>query len=51
MWTGSRMIVQGGFGDSGLLSDGASYDPATDSWTAIAQNLPPVISVEVQTLT
>ena len=36
IWTGSEMIVWGGFArtdDSGPLSSGGRYDPATDSWT------------------
>jgi N-acetylneuraminic acid mutarotase len=33
VWTGSRMIVWGGFGDSGRLGTGGRYDPVTDSWT------------------
>jgi N-acetylneuraminic acid mutarotase len=43
VWTGSRMIVWGGLGDSGAaLSDGAVYNPASDSWTptaAVSANL------------
>jgi N-acetylneuraminic acid mutarotase len=38
VWTGSRMLVWGGARDySGneLLNTGGSYDPATDSWTAL----------------
>ena len=30
------MIVWGGSGGGTLLNDGASYDPATNTWTAIA---------------
>src|SRR4030095_6144258 len=30
VWTGTRMIVWGGFGD---LATGGSYDPASDTWT------------------
>lgn len=46
VWTGDRLIVWGGMGtetDNGLappnpnpLPDGAIYDPATDTWTPIA---------------
>jgi N-acetylneuraminic acid mutarotase len=32
VWTGSRMIVWGGFG-TGYLNTGGRYDPASDSWT------------------
>ena len=34
VWTGSEMIVWGGFGDSGGLNTGGRYNPGTDSWTA-----------------
>jgi N-acetylneuraminic acid mutarotase len=35
VWTGSEMIVWGGFGGgSGYLNTGGRYDPNTDSWTA-----------------
>ena len=33
VWTGSKMIVWGGF-DGGYLNTGGIYDPATDTWTA-----------------
>jgi len=36
VWTGSKMIVFGGEGKSGLLKDGARYDYATDLWTDVA---------------
>ncbi|MBI5801981.1 MAG: hypothetical protein HZA92_14815 [Verrucomicrobia bacterium] len=32
-WTGSKMIVWGGFSTSTYLGDGKLYDPATDKWT------------------
>jgi hypothetical protein len=32
-WTGSGMLIWGG-GGTGIFSDGAIYDPATDTWTA-----------------
>ena len=35
VWTGSEMIVWGGYGGS-YLNTGGSYDPSTDSWTAIS---------------
>jgi N-acetylneuraminic acid mutarotase len=38
VWTGSRMLVWGGASDfSGdvLLNTGGSYDPVTDTWTAL----------------
>ncbi len=33
VWTGSEMIVWGGYGGSSL-NTGGRYDPSTDSWTA-----------------
>ncbi|RKG82530.1 hypothetical protein D7W79_02400 [Corallococcus exercitus] len=39
VWTGTRMIVWGGAsskcGSGGACSDGAAYDPATDTWTPL----------------
>lgn len=35
VWTGSKMLVWGGFG-GGLASTGGLYDPATDTWSAIS---------------
>jgi hypothetical protein len=32
VWTGSRMIVWGGFG-GGYLNDGGQYDPVGNAWT------------------
>jgi hypothetical protein len=32
LWTGSEMIVWGGFNFNGRLNSGGKYDPATDSW-------------------
>src|SRR5262245_59456560 len=34
VWTGSEMIVWGGFDGSNLFNTGGRYDPSTDSWTA-----------------
>ncbi len=34
VWTGSKMLVWGGV-SSGLRNDGASYDPASGTWTAL----------------
>ena len=39
IWSGSQMIVWGGTGVSGYLDDGARYDPATNTWTAIPNTL------------
>jgi N-acetylneuraminic acid mutarotase len=33
VWTGSEMIVWGGFGSG--LNDGGRYNPAGNSWTAV----------------
>jgi len=33
VWTGSLMIVWGGFNNGTYLNTGARYDPATDTWT------------------
>jgi len=34
VWTGSEMIVWGGFGSAGLLNTGGRYNPGTDDWMA-----------------
>jgi len=38
VWTGTQMIVWGGFdrNTGSLFGDGARYDPATDAWTKIS---------------
>ena len=41
VWTGSEMIVWGGFG-GGYLNDGARYNPAGNSWTAMSTTGAPV---------
>jgi len=33
VWTGTEMIVWGGFGDGSFFNTGGRYDPPTDSWT------------------
>ena len=35
VWTGSEMIVWGGYGGT-YLNTGGRYDPSTDSWTAVS---------------
>jgi len=41
MWTGSQMIVWGGFGASGALASGGRYDPIADAWSPTStQNAP-----------
>ena len=34
VWTGSEMIVWGGYDGSAWLNTGSRYNPSTDSWTA-----------------
>ena len=34
VWTGSEMIVWGGFDGSNVLNTGGRYNPGTDTWTA-----------------
>jgi N-acetylneuraminic acid mutarotase len=34
VWTGSEMIVWGGFASGGYSNAGGRYNPSTDSWTA-----------------
>lgn len=34
IWTGTEMIVWGGYGPGGMLITGGRYDPSTDTWTA-----------------
>ena len=34
IWTGSEMIVWGGYNSNGSLNSGGRYNPSTDSWTA-----------------
>ncbi|MBA3914156.1 MAG: hypothetical protein H0X25_09990 [Acidobacteriales bacterium] len=36
VWTGTQMIIWGGFGDTAPLKSGGVYSPATDTWTATA---------------
>jgi hypothetical protein len=36
VWTGSKMIVWGGYGASSYETGGGAYDPATDTWTALS---------------
>ncbi|MBM4359578.1 MAG: hypothetical protein FJ096_15860 [Deltaproteobacteria bacterium] len=35
VWTGTAMLVWGGYQKGGYAKNGAAYDPATDSWTPI----------------
>ncbi len=34
VWTGTEMIVWGGFNSGGYLNSGGRYDPAADTWAA-----------------
>ena len=34
VWTGSKMVIWGGFTDSGRVNDGGVYDPTANSWTS-----------------
>lgn len=37
IWTGTEMVVWGGFGSPGeTLTDGARYNPTSDSWSALS---------------
>ncbi|MRG97740.1 hypothetical protein [Polyangium spumosum] len=36
VWTGSKMIVWGGFGAADLEAAGGIYDPETDTWTPMS---------------
>ena len=36
VWTGKDMLIFGGSGTSGTPSDGAAYDPATNTWRKLA---------------
>jgi hypothetical protein len=38
VWAGSQMIIWGGTNGAQVFRSGGVYDPATDSWTATAQN-------------
>jgi len=35
VWTGTKMMVWGGFTGTADLADGAEYDPSTDSWAML----------------
>jgi N-acetylneuraminic acid mutarotase len=41
VWTGSEMIVWGGFNFNGRLNTGGKYDPTTDSWVPTNVNNAP----------
>ena len=41
VWTGSEMIVWGGYDGSNSLNSGGRYTPSADSWTATSTTNPP----------
>jgi N-acetylneuraminic acid mutarotase len=41
VWTGSKMLVWGGYDNSNELSDGKAYDPVGNSWSAITSTNAP----------
>ena len=41
VWTGSEMIVWGGYGTGGDLNDGGRYKPATNTWTTTSTTAAP----------
>jgi len=41
VWTGSEMIVWGGFGSVIVINTGGRYNPSTDSWTATSTSNAP----------
>jgi hypothetical protein len=36
VWTGTEMIVWGGFGNESVLASGGRYNPVTDMWTTVS---------------
>jgi N-acetylneuraminic acid mutarotase len=36
VWTGSVVVIWGGFGATGLVGTGSRYDPATDTWLSMS---------------
>lgn len=45
-WTGSKMIIWGGFGETAFETSGALYDPETDTWTPMTSAGAPAGRVE-----
>ena len=43
VWTGTEMIIWGGWGSSAGLANGARYIPATDTWTPMIQAGAPTV--------
>ncbi len=51
VWSGSRMMVWGGFDDAGNdLYDGATYDPVGDSWGSITATSAPNVQAYQSTV-
>ena len=46
VWTGSEMIVWGGYDGGSNLNTGGRYDPSTDSWTATSLTNAPAARVD-----
>jgi N-acetylneuraminic acid mutarotase len=46
VWTGSQMIIWGGFSGATFLNTGGRYDPATDSWGSTSLTGAPTIRLE-----
>jgi hypothetical protein len=46
VWTGSEMIVWGGFADGEYANTGAIYSPTTDTWTAMTTEGAPTLQYE-----
>ena len=42
VWTGSEMIVWGGYGAGTYFNTGGRYNPSTDSWTATSTTSWPI---------
>jgi hypothetical protein len=42
VWTGSEMIVWGGFSSLGVVRTGGRYDPLTDMWVATTLDGAPI---------
>jgi N-acetylneuraminic acid mutarotase len=47
VWTGSRMIIWGGYDGTQVVGTGARYDPATDGWTPMNNAGAPSPSLQV----
>lgn len=44
VWTGTEMIIWGGFGGTGCFNDGGRYNPSTDTWIGLPTfNAPPAV--------